>query len=102
MSLRRILLLGAPGAGKGTQAAALVSRLGVPHVSTGDMLREAVAAETEVGQKAKSIMDAGQLVSDEIVIEIARERLSKSDAAKSNRADPRRSGSRPFISSWVT
>jgi len=80
MSLRRILLLGAPGAGKGTQAAALVSRLGVPHVSTGDMLREAVAAETEVGQKAKSIMEAGQLVSDEIVIEIARQRLSQPDA----------------------
>ncbi len=82
MSATRILLLGAPGAGKGTQAARLVERLGVPHVSTGDMLRAAVAAETEVGKKAKAVMDAGQLVSDEIVIAIAEERLGEDDARK--------------------
>lgn len=82
MSLTRILLLGAPGAGKGTQAAALVKSLEVPHVSTGDMLRQAVAEGTEVGKQARAIMDAGKLVSDEIVIAIARGRLSQPDAAK--------------------
>ena len=82
MSARRILLLGAPGAGKGTQAARLVERLQVPHVSTGDMLRAAVAAETEIGLKAKAVMESGQLVSDDIVIAIAKERLQEPDAAK--------------------
>jgi adenylate kinase len=80
MSARRILLLGAPGAGKGTQAALLIEHLGVPHVSTGDMLRAAVAAGTEVGLQAKAVMDSGKLVSDEIVIAIAEERLGESDA----------------------
>jgi adenylate kinase len=78
----RIVLLGAPGAGKGTQAATMVERLGVPHVSTGDMLRAAVAAGTPVGLKAKAVMDSGQLVSDDIVIAIARERLAKPDCEK--------------------
>jgi len=78
----RILLLGPPGAGKGTQAARLVERLGVPHISTGDMLREAVARGTEIGKKAAAVMEAGKLVSDEIVIGIARERLSRADARK--------------------
>lgn len=76
----RIVLLGPPGAGKGTQAAALIDALGIPHVSTGDMLRAAVKAGTPVGQKAKAVMDAGELVSDEIVIGIAEERLSEDDA----------------------
>jgi adenylate kinase len=80
MSATRIVLLGPPGAGKGTQAAALVSLLGIPHISTGDMLRDAVKAGTPVGQKAKAIMDAGELVSDAIVIGIAEERLSEDDA----------------------
>jgi len=80
MSAKRILLLGAPGAGKGTQAALLIERLGVPHVSTGDMLRAAVAEGSEVGLEAKAIMDAGKLVSDEIVIAIAEERLGQPDA----------------------
>ena len=80
MSARRILILGAPGAGKGTQAARLVGRLGVPHVSTGGMLRAAVQAGTEIGRKAKAVMDSGKLVSDEIVIGIAEERLQESDA----------------------
>ncbi|MBW2724811.1 MAG: adenylate kinase [Deltaproteobacteria bacterium] len=82
MSATRILLLGAPGAGKGTQAATLVERLGIPHISTGDMLRKAVADETEIGLKAKAVMDSGKLVSDEIVIVIAEERLGLPDAKK--------------------
>jgi adenylate kinase len=81
MSSRSIVLLGAPGAGKGTQAALLAEKLGVPHISTGDMLRAAVAAESPVGLKAKAVMDAGHLVSDEIVIGIAEERLKEDDAA---------------------
>lgn len=82
MSATRILLLGAPGAGKGTQAALLVERLQIPHISTGDMLRAAVSLGTEVGQQAKAVMDSGKLVSDEIVIAIAAERLSQPDAEK--------------------
>lgn len=78
----RIVLLGAPGAGKGTQAAILVRRLGVPHVSTGDMLRAAVAAGTPIGRKAKAVMESGGLVADDIVIAIARERLSQADCEK--------------------
>ena len=81
MSASKIVLLGAPGAGKGTQAALLVEKLGIPHISTGDMLRAAVAAGTPVGLKAKEIMRAGRLVSDEIVIGLARERLAQPDAA---------------------
>ena len=80
MSAQRILLLGAPGAGKGTQADRLRKTLALPHVSTGDMLREAVAAESEMGKKAKAVMEAGQLVSDDIVIEICEERLTQPDA----------------------
>lgn len=82
MSKKRLLLLGPPGAGKGTQAAILVASQGVPHVSTGDMLREAVAAGSAVGERARAIMDAGKLVSDDIVIAIARERLSEPEAEK--------------------
>lgn len=82
MGATRIVLLGAPGAGKGTQAARIIEALDIPHISTGDMLRAAVAAGTEIGLKAKAVMDSGQLVSDEIVIGIARERLSEPDASK--------------------
>jgi adenylate kinase len=78
----RIVLLGPPGAGKGTQASAIVEAKGVPHISTGDMLRAAVKAGTPIGQKAKAVMDAGELVSDEIVIGIAAERLGQPDAKK--------------------
>ena len=82
MTSTRIVLLGAPGAGKGTQATLLAKSLGVPHISTGDMLRAAVAAETPVGLEAKAVMDAGHLVSDEIVIGIAEERLKEDDATR--------------------
>ena len=80
MTARRLLLLGAPGAGKGTQAERLVRKLGIPQISTGDMLRAAVAAGTEVGRRAQAAMDRGELVSDEIVIGVAEERLSQDDA----------------------
>jgi adenylate kinase len=80
MSAMRIVLLGPPGAGKGTQAATLIESLGIPHISTGDMLRAAVKAGTPVGLKAKAVMDSGELVSDDIVIGIAEERLSEADA----------------------
>jgi adenylate kinase len=82
MTSTKIILLGAPGAGKGTQAVLLAAKLGIPHISTGDMLRAAVAAETPVGLRAKTVMDAGHLVSDEIVIGIAEERLAEDDAQK--------------------
>jgi len=82
MSASRLVLTGPPGAGKGTQAATLIEELAIPHVSTGDMLRAAVKAGTPVGLQAKAIMDSGELVSDEIVIGIAEERLSEPDAQK--------------------
>ena len=69
-----LVFLGPPGAGKGTQAARLATKYGIPQVSTGDMLREAVAAGTEVGLRAKSIMDAGQLVDDETLADLVRDR----------------------------
>ncbi len=76
----RIVLLGAPGSGKGTQARQLQSDHGWPQISTGDLLRSAVDAGTELGLKAKAIMDAGNLVSDEIVLGVVKERLSNDDA----------------------
>jgi adenylate kinase len=76
----RIVLLGAPGSGKGTQAKLLVEKYKIPQISTGDLLRAAVAAGTELGRKAKSAMDAGQLVSDDVVLGMIQERLSKADA----------------------
>jgi len=80
-SIMRLVLLGAPGSGKGTQAARLKTALGVPHISTGDMLRAAVAAGTAMGLKAKAVMDAGQLVSDDILLGMLEERLAQPDAA---------------------
>ncbi len=76
----RIVLLGAPGSGKGTQAKLLVEKYKIPQISTGDLLRAAVSAGTEFGRKAKATMDAGQLVSDDIVLGIIQERLAKPDA----------------------
>jgi adenylate kinase len=77
----RIILLGAPGAGKGTQSNYISKSLGIPQISTGDMLRSAVAAGTPLGIAAKKIMDAGQLVSDEIIIGLVKERLEEPDCA---------------------
>ncbi|WP_133129731.1 adenylate kinase [Legionella yabuuchiae] len=75
----RLMLLGGPGAGKGTQAAKLIDRYNIPQISTGDMLRAAIAAKTELGLSAKTIMDSGQLVSDDIMIKLVKERLQKDD-----------------------
>ncbi len=76
-----VIFLGPPGAGKGTQAAHIVEKYGIPQLSTGDMLRAAVAAKTPVGVQAKAIMDAGNLVSDEIVAAIVEERIEQDDCA---------------------
>jgi adenylate kinase len=78
----RLIFLGPPGAGKGTQAARIVAKHGIPQLSTGDMLRAAVAAGTPVGVKAKTVMDAGGLVSDEIVIGIVADRIEEADAKR--------------------
>jgi adenylate kinase len=78
----RIVLMGAPGSGKGTQSQLLVAAHGVPQISTGDLLREAVSRKTELGQKAKAAMDTGKLVDDSIVLGMIRERLAQPDAAK--------------------
>lgn len=77
-----ILLMGPPGAGKGTQAANLVTEFGIPHISTGDMFRAAVKEGTELGRQAKACMDAGKLVPDEVTIGIVRERMAKDDCRK--------------------
>ena len=77
-----IIMLGAPGAGKGTQAAVLCEHFGIPTISTGNMIREALKNGTEMGLKAKSFMDEGKLVPDEVVIGIVKERLSQDDCSK--------------------
>lgn len=78
----RIILLGAPGSGKGTQSQQLVARHGIPQISTGDLLRAAVAAGTPLGRQAKAAMDAGKLVDDSIVLDMIRERLAEPDAQR--------------------
>ncbi len=77
-----IIFLGPPGAGKGTQAQIICQKMGIPQISTGDMLRTAIAAKTETGLKAKEYMDKGQLVPDAVVIDIVKERLTKEDCQK--------------------
>jgi adenylate kinase len=78
----RLVLLGPPGAGKGTQAKRIAARYHIPHLSTGDMLREAVTADTEVGRRAKAIMEAGQLVPDDVMNRLVAERIAQPDAAR--------------------
>ena len=77
----RVILLGAPGAGKGTQAQFIAERFGIPQISTGDMLRAAVAAGTELGLQVKGIMESGGLVSDELIIALVKERIEQDDCA---------------------
>jgi adenylate kinase len=78
----RIVMLGAPGSGKGTQAKSLEAELGLPQISTGDLLRKAVAAGTPLGRRAKGVMDSGELVSNEIVLAMIEERVAQKDAAR--------------------
>jgi adenylate kinase len=78
----KLILLGAPGAGKGTQASFICKQFGIPQISTGDMLRAAVKAGTEMGLAAKKVMDSGQLVSDDIIIGLVKERILQADCAK--------------------
>jgi adenylate kinase len=78
----RLIFLGPPGAGKGTQASMVSERLGVPQISTGDILREAVRRKTELGAKAKAYMDAGDLVPDDIMLSLVKERLAEPDCSK--------------------
>ncbi len=82
MTQRNVILLGGPGAGKGTQAARIVADYALPHVSTGEMLRAAVARGTEMGREAQKYMESGRLVPDEVVIGVVRERLAEPDAAE--------------------
>jgi adenylate kinase len=77
----RVILLGAPGAGKGTQAQFIIEHFNIPQISTGDMLRAAVKAGTELGVKAKAVMDSGGLVSDDIIIGLVKERIQEADCA---------------------
>ena len=78
----KIILLGPPGAGKGTQAESICENYGIPHISTGNMLREAVEAGTKLGLEAKSLMDAGILVSDDVIVGLVEERISADDCSK--------------------
>ncbi|MCY4285810.1 MAG: adenylate kinase [Thiotrichales bacterium] len=78
----RVILLGGPGAGKGTQAAFVAERYGIPQISTGDMLRAAIRSGSELGAKAKVLMDAGRLVPDETIVELVEERITADDCAK--------------------
>jgi len=78
----RLILLGPPGCGKGTQAARLMARFGIPQLSTGEMLREAVAAKTPIGSRAEAVMERGGLVSDDIVVDLVADRIDREDVAR--------------------
>ncbi len=78
----RIVLLGPPGAGKGTQAVLICKRYGIPHISTGDILREQVASGSALGNQVKSVLDSGELVSDELVMKVIEDRLQRADCAQ--------------------
>ena len=81
-ALMNIILMGLPGAGKGTQASEIVKKFPIPHISTGDMFRKAIKEETELGKEAKSYMDRGELVPDEVTVGIVKERISEDDAKR--------------------
>ena len=99
-----VILLGAPGAGKGTQAKVIVERYGIPQISTGDLLRDHVRRETALGQQAKAIIEAGQLVSDSIVCDMVAERLSQPDCKRGFILDgfPRTVGQARWLDNWLT
>jgi len=78
----RLILLGPPGAGKGTQAKAICEKYGIPQISTGDMLRAAVSAKTSLGIEAKKVMDAGELVSDDLILQLVKDRICENDCAR--------------------
>jgi adenylate kinase len=102
--VKRLIFLGPPGAGKGTQALGLAESFQIPHISTGDILRAAVANQTELGTKAKSYMDAGELVPDQLIIDLVRDRLSQSDVGKGWILDgfPRTAAQAQFLDQLLT
>lgn len=97
------IFLGPPGAGKGTQALLLAEKLGIPHISTGEMLRTAITDQTPLGQKAQTYMDKGELVPDDLLLGLIEERLQQPDAAKGWILDgfPRNVGQARFLEQWL-
>ncbi|AFZ48127.1 Adenylate kinase [Cyanobacterium stanieri PCC 7202] len=102
--MTRLIFLGAPGAGKGTQAEILAGHLGIPHISTGEILRGAIAQQTPLGVKAKSYVDNGDLVPDELILDLIKDRLSQDDAQKGWILDgfPRNVPQAEFLSTLLT